>query len=81
MGKRRTETCVAPRDVYASRDALLVIFLFLFIICCTRTVSYIYISPINDEQRGGEGVRRQTCSFCSIFPVQHTTSWIGHRVK
>ena len=30
---------------------------------------------------GGVGVRFQTFSFCSIFPVQQTTSRTGHRVK
>ena len=38
----------------------------------------IYFPP--NEQRGGGG-RCQTFSFCYPFPVQQTTSRIGHRVK
>ena len=67
---RRTETCVtptcvAPKHVDASRD-----FLFLF-------------SPNEQRARGGGwGEERGALpDFFFFFPVQQTTSEIGHRVK
>ena len=79
MDARRTETtcvtptCVAPRHVDASRDF---IFYFLF-------------SPNEQRARGGRGgggggvggALPDIFSFSFFFPVQHTTSGIGHRVK
>ena len=41
-GPRRTETCVAPRHVEASRDTLLAMCSFCSL-CCTRPVLYFYI--------------------------------------
>ena len=43
-----------------------------------RQVVFVLFSP--NEQRGaGGGGRRQTFSFCSLFPVQQTTGGIGPR--
>ena len=74
---RRTETtcvtpaCVAPRHVDAPRDFL--IFYFLIFI----------FSP--NEQRAGGGGGGGWCAarlfLFLFFPVQQTTSGIGHRVK
>ena len=44
-----------------------------------RHVVFILFPP--NEERGGEGVRCQTSSLLFSFPVQQTTSGIGHRVK
>ena len=44
-----------------------------------RHVIFILFSPINNEQRGGGML--PYFLFCSLFPVQQTTSGIGHRVK
>ena len=66
-----TPTCVAPRHEDASRYFIYFIFILF------------YFSP--NKQRagwggGGEG-RFQTFSFFFFFPVQQTTSGIGHRVN
>ena len=64
-GPRRTETYVAPTDVDASRD-------------------FFFFSFFN-EQRGGRGGAGGWGAlpdflFCSLFPVQQTTSGTGHGV-
>ena len=70
-GARRTETCVAPRHIDASRDLN-----FIF--------SYEY-QYINNERCGrwGEGgaLPDYDFIFCSFSPVQQTASGIGHRAK
>ena len=57
---RRTETCVSPRHVDASRDLY-------------------FISSERAARRGGGAL--PDFLFFIFFPVQHTTSGIGHRVK
>ena len=44
-----------------------------------RHVICILFSP--NEQRGGEGGALPDFLFCSLFPVQQTTSGTGHHVK
>ena len=65
---RRTETCVAPGHVGASRD-----------------FDFSPINTINKSSAGGGwggGALPDYDFLCFIFfPVQQTTSGIGHRVK
>ena len=78
-GKRWTETCVAPRHIDASRDALQVICSFSYLsLLYAPYFLFVFISSIR-EAWGGGGC--QTFPSCSLFPVQLTTSGIGHRVK
>ena len=84
-GTRRNETCVAPRHVDASRDALLASVLFVLLIVFTlHALCFIIILFPPYEQRwgwGGGGVRCLSLFFFS--PVQQTTqttSGIGQRV-
>ena len=42
---------------------------------------FYFVFPEPAALGGGEGGGCQTFSFCSLFPVQQTTSGIGHRVK
>ena len=59
------KTCLAPRHVDALRG-------FHLILC----------SPVNNKQRGGGGGGMlPDFFFCSLFPVQQTTSRIGYSVK
>ena len=44
-----------------------------------RCVTGFCFSP--NEQGGGRGGALPDFLFCSLFPVQQTTSGIGHRVK
>ena len=64
-----TPACVAPRHVDAPRD-FLIFYFFIFLFFSERAA----------RGGGGGGVRCQTFSFL-FFPVQQTTSGIGHRVK
>ena len=84
-GTRWTETCVAPRHVDASRDALLAICSFCSL-CCTRPVFYLYfISSVRiawGGARAGGGGRCQTFSFC-YFPLSSRPRAVSatYRVK
>ena len=61
--------CVAPRHVDAPRDFLIFIFIF-------------FIFSPNEQRAGGGGGACAARLFIFIFfPVQQTTSGIGHRVK
>ena len=41
---------------------------------------FLFIFSPNEQRGGWGGVCCQTFFFCSLFPVQQTTSGIGHRV-
>ena len=87
-GMRRTETCVAPRYVDASRGALLTTCCFRFL----SSVLYCTVLYCNTVAWGGKGERCQTLIFslCLLFPSEQQTSshfhfhqaisGIGHRV-
>ena len=47
-----------------------------------QKLEYFLSIPINmDEQRGGGGATLPDFFFCSLIPLQQTTSGIGHRVR
>ena len=76
-GTRQTEICGVPRHVDASRIALLAICAF-WSLCCTRPVLCCYdISSV--RAAWGEGGALPDF-FWSLFPVQQTTSGVGHHV-
>ena len=80
-GTRWTETCVAPRHVDASRDALLAICSFCSL-CCTRPVFYLYfISSVRiawGGARAGGGGALPDFLVLLFSPLQQTTSRIGY---
>ena len=64
-----TPACVAPRHVDAPRDFLNFFFNFLI------------FSPNEQRAGGGGGGGAARLFLFLFFPVQQTTSGIGHRVK
>ena len=46
-----------------------------------RHVISILFPPNEQRGEGGEGGALPDFLFCSLFPVQQTTSGIGHRIK
>ena len=81
MGARPTETCVAPRHVDASRDALLSICSFR-VLCCTRPlfcficILFYFLRTSSVGVGGGRGAPRLS-GFWFSFPcsADHERDW------